>query len=104
MNTIFGSNTSLRFLAGLACLVVVVAGIREASGIIIDIMVAIFVAISCAPLLNLVKKTSGAQHTGHSSDYLQSVLTFRCYGGCWHFSVVMSLLSDRSSQLLRPFF
>ena len=56
MNTISDSHNSLRFLIGLACFVVVVAGIREASGIITDVMVAIFVAISCAPLLNWLKK------------------------------------------------
>lgn len=56
MNIISDSHNSLRFLAGLACFVVVVAGIREASGIITDVMVAIFVAISCAPLLNWLRK------------------------------------------------
>jgi predicted PurR-regulated permease PerM len=56
MNIIPDSNSSLRFVIGLACFVVVVAGIREASGILDDIMVAVFIAISCAPLLAWLRK------------------------------------------------
>jgi predicted PurR-regulated permease PerM len=56
MNIITDSHSSLRFLVGLACFVVVVAGVREASGILDDIMVAVFVAISCAPLLAWLRK------------------------------------------------
>ncbi len=89
MNTISDSHSSLRVLAGLACFVVVVAGIREVIGIITDVMVAIFVAISCAPLLNWsIKNPLPVLRPVFSlrSSYLQSVLTFRCYGECLHFS------------------
>jgi predicted PurR-regulated permease PerM len=56
MNIIPDSNNSLRFVVGLACFVVVVAGIREASDILVPFMLSVFIAISCAPLLAWLRK------------------------------------------------
>ncbi len=45
------SDRSLRFLIGLACFVVVSAGIKAAAQILVPFLLAVFIAFSCAPLL-----------------------------------------------------
>ncbi len=42
---------SLRFLIGLACFVVVAAGIQAAAQILVPFLISVFIAFSCAPLL-----------------------------------------------------
>ncbi len=50
------SGRSLRFLIGLACFVVVAAGIKAAAQILVPFLLAVFIAFSCAPLLAWLQK------------------------------------------------
>ncbi len=51
MNAPDTSGRSLRFLIGLACFVVVAAGIQAAAQIMVPFLLSVFIAFSCAPLL-----------------------------------------------------
>lgn len=50
------SGQSLRFLIGLACFVVVAAGIQAAAQILVPFLLSVFIAFSCAPLLAWLQK------------------------------------------------
>ncbi len=50
------SGRSLRLLIGLACFVVVAAGIQAAAQILVPFLLSVFIAVSCAPLLAWLQK------------------------------------------------
>ena len=50
------TGKSLRFLIGLACFVVVAAGIQAAAQILVPFLISVFIAFSCAPLLAWLQK------------------------------------------------
>ncbi len=56
MNVTLASGRSLRFLIGLACFVIVSAGIQAAAQILVPFLLSVFVAFSCAPLLTWLQR------------------------------------------------
>jgi predicted PurR-regulated permease PerM len=56
MDTSTPTGRSLRFLIGLACFVVVTAGIQAAAQIIVPFLLSVFIAFSCDPLLSGLQK------------------------------------------------
>ncbi len=56
MNVTVSSGRSLRFLIGLACFVIVSAGIQAAAQILVPFLLSVFVAFSCAPLLTWLQR------------------------------------------------
>ncbi|MDJ0812067.1 MAG: AI-2E family transporter [Desulfobacterales bacterium] len=56
MNVTASSGQYLRFLIGLACFVVVSAGIQAAAQILVPFLLSVFIAFSCTPLLTWLQK------------------------------------------------
>ncbi len=56
MNTLSENGSVLRIVLGLASFVVIVAGMKSAASIIVPFLLAAFIAILCAPLINSLKR------------------------------------------------
>ena len=56
LNTQIRNQTSIKVLFVLACLVIVMAGIKAASTIVVPFLLSIFIAMACNPIINWASK------------------------------------------------
>lgn len=52
MNTLIETGSALRIALGLACFIIIVAGMKAAATIVVPFLLSAFIAILCAPLVN----------------------------------------------------
>ena len=52
MNTLHENGSALRIALGLACFIIIVAGMKAAATIIVPFLLSAFIAIICAPIIN----------------------------------------------------
>ncbi len=94
MSSIYTSGSPFRVLFSLACVVVIVAGLKAASSLLVPFLLAMFVAITCAPLLSWLRK--------HKVPTALAVLCIICLIALFALLVVVFLgasITDFSSRL-----
>ena len=55
MNTLNENGSALRIVLGIACFIIIVAGMKAAATIIVPFLLSAFIAIICAPIINSLK-------------------------------------------------